>query len=190
MKFIILQDNMDLNTQLFYFINNGLSNPYFDFIMPHLTDIGGISFYACLFIVLLLITRKDMFGLKKYYPLVKLCICSLLLCVLITACLKLFFSSPRPSLVLEHANVLTSSYDPNSFPSGHTATTLSIMTVLFLKAKEYFNNGNLIMGLAVAYAIMIAFSRIYIGMHFPFDVLIGGVIGMVSGVVVVKCLKV
>ena len=181
---------MDLNTQIFYFINNKLSNNYFDFLMPHLTDLGGVTFYALAFVLLLLISRKDIMGLKKYYSLIKLCIYSLLLCVLITACLKLFFSSPRPFLVLEHVNVLTSSLDPNSFPSGHSATTLSIMTVLFSKAKEYFKHFNLIKCGVVAYAILIAFSRIYIGMHFPFDVLIGGFIGMVSGMVVVKYLKV
>ena len=181
---------MDLNTQIFYFINNGLSNPYFDFIMPHITNFGGLTFYACLLIVLLIMTRKDIWGLKKYYPLVKLCICSLLLCVIITAALKLLFSSPRPSLVLDNVNVLTTSADTNSFPSGHSSTTLSVITVLFLKAKDYFNRANLIKCLAVIYAIIIPFSRIYIGMHFPFDVLIGCIIGMVSGAVVVKYLKV
>lgn len=181
---------MDLNTQLFYFINNGLSNPHLDVLMPHLSDFGGITFYACLFIVLLLITLKDVFGLNKYYPLVKLCICSLILCVLITACLKLFFSSPRPYLVLEHVNILTSSVDPNSFPSGHSSTTLSVMTVLFLKAKDYFKHFNLIRCGTIIYAFLIPFSRIYIGMHFPFDVVVGIVIGMVSGVVAVKYLKV
>ena len=181
---------MDINTQIFYWINNGLSNPYLDVAMPHLSDIGGLTFYACLFLALLVITRKDIFGLKKYYPLVKLCIFSLILCVVITASLKLFLSSPRPSLVLEHVNVLTTSVDPNSFPSGHTATTLSIMTVVFLKAKDYFTRYKAIMCLAVVYAILIAFSRVYIGMHFPFDVVAGGVIGMVCGVVAVRYLKV
>lgn len=181
---------MNLNTQLFYFINNGLSNPYFDFIMPHLSNFGGLTFYACLFIALLIITRRDMFGLKKYYPLVKLCICSLLLCVLITACLKFLFSSPRPSLVLEHVNLLTTSVDTNSFPSGQSSTTLSIMTVLFLKAKDYFNRFNLIRCCTILYCIIIAFSRVYIGMHFPFDVLVGIVIGMTSALLVLKYLKV
>ena len=181
---------MDLNTQLFYFINNGLSNPYFDFLMPKITYIGGIAFVSCLLIVLLLITRKNIFGLKKFYPLVKLGICSLILSAIITATLKLCYSSPRPSLVLENVHLLTTSVDPNSFPSGHSSTTLSIMTVLFLKAKDYFNRANLIKCFAVFYALLITFSRVYIGMHFPFDVLVGSVIGMVSGVLVVKYLKV
>lgn len=181
---------MNSNVDIFYLINNGLSNPYFDFIMPPLSDIGGLTFYAVLLAVLLLLSWKDIFGLGRYYGLVKLCVASLLLTVAITAGAKLFFSQPRPYLVLEHVNVLTTSIDPNSFPSGHTATTLSTMTVLFLSAKRYFTRYKLVKCFCAVFSILIAFSRIYIGMHYPFDVLIGGLIGMACGVLVCKFLKV
>ena len=181
---------MNVNVDLFYLINNGLSNPYFDFIMPHITDIGSLEFYAVVLAVLLLLSWKDVFGLGKYFGLVKLCVASLLLTVVITAGAKLFFTQPRPYLVWEHVNVLTNTMDPNSFPSGHTATTLSTMTVLFLSAKRYFTRHNLVKCFCVIFSILIAFSRIYLGMHYPFDVLVGGVIGMVSGVLVCKFLKV
>lgn len=181
---------MDANIELFYLINNGLRNPYLDFLMPPLSDVGGLSFYAIILAILLIMSRKDVFGLGRYWGLVKLCSTSLILTVVITAGAKLFFSQPRPFLVLEHVHVLTSSVDPNSFPSGHTATTLSTMTVLFLKAKKYFTHYNLIKCLCIIYCVIIPFSRIYIGMHYPFDVLVGGVIGMVCGVVVCKSLKV
>lgn len=181
---------MDANIELFYLINNGFSNPYLDFIMPPLSDAGGLTFYAIVLAILLIMSWKDIFGLGRYWGLIKLCSASLILTVIITASAKLLFSQPRPSLVLEHVHVLASSVDPNSFPSGHTATTLSTMTVLFLKAKKYFTHSNLIKCLCIAYCILIPFSRIYIGMHYPFDVLVGGAIGMVCGVVVCKYLKV
>ena len=181
---------MDANIELFYLINNGLSNPYLDFAMPPLSDIGGLTFYAVVLAVLLIMSWKDVFGLGKYGGLVRLCGASLILTVAITAGAKLLFSQPRPSLVLEHVHVLTSSVDPNSFPSGHTATTLSTMTVLFLNVKKYFSRYNLIRCLCVIYCVLIPFSRIYIGMHYPFDVLVGGVIGMACGVVVCRYLEV
>lgn len=34
---------MDWNTQLFYFINKGMENPFFDIIMPPLTNAGGFA---------------------------------------------------------------------------------------------------------------------------------------------------
>lgn len=181
---------MNVNVDILYLINNGFSNPYFDLIMPHLSDAGGLTFYAIVLAILLILCWKNVFGLGKYWGLVKLCSASLILTVIITACAKLFFSQPRPFLVLDHVRVLTSSVDPNSFPSGHSATTLSTMTVLFLNAKKYFTRYNLVKCLCVIYCILIPFSRIYIGMHYPFDVLVGGVIGMVCGILVWKYLKV
>ncbi len=179
-----------MNDELFYLINNGFSNHYLDYIMPQLSDIGGLVFYSIVLAILLILCWKDVFGLGKYWGLVKLCAISLILTVAITGCAKLIFNQPRPYLVLKHVNVLTTSVDPNSFPSGHTSTTLSTMTVLFLNAKKYFTRYNLIKCLCIIYCILIPFSRIYIGMHYPFDVLVGGVIGMVCGVAVCRYLKV
>lgn len=181
---------MDLNTEIFYLINNGLSNHYLDFIMPHVSDAGGFATLSVICLILFVITRKNIFNLGKYYNLVKLCIFSLIIMFLITLPLKLAFNQPRPYLVLEHVNILTSSLDPNSFPSGHTATTVSIVTVLVLKSKDYFKKYKLINCLLIIFALTIGISRIYIGMHYPFDVLAGGVIGMVSGVLACKILKV
>ena len=181
---------MNINVEIFYLINNGLSHPHLDFIMPHLSDLGGLTFYAILLAILLILSRKDVFGLGKYWGLVKLLALSLILTVVVTALAKILFSQPRPFLVLEHVNVLTSSIDPNSFPSGHTATTLSTMTVLFLSAKRYFTRYNLIRAFCVIYSLLIPFSRIYIGMHFPFDVMVGGVIGMGAVAVMISSLTV
>ena len=181
---------MNINTELFYLINNSLSNPYFDFMMPPLSDAGGLTFYAIALAVLLIASWKDFFSLGKYRGLVRLCCASLILTVAITASAKLLFSQPRPFMVLEHVHVLTSSVDPTSFPSGHTATTLSVMSVLFLKARDYFTHSNLIRCLCIIYCILIAFSRVYIGMHYPFDVLIGGAIGATSALIVVRHLEV
>ena len=181
---------MNMNTELFYLINNGLSNPYFDFMMLPLSDVGGLTFYAIVLAILLVMSWKDVLSLGRYRGLVRLCCPSLILTVVITAGAKLLFSQPRPFLVLEHVHVLTSSVDPNSFPSGHTATTLSVMSVLFLKARDYFTHSNLIRCLCIIYCILIPFSRVYIGMHYPLDVFIGGIIGAASGLIAVRYLEV
>lgn len=181
---------MNLNTEIFYFINNGLSNPFFDFIMPRISDLGGLAFLAIVCAIALLLTRKNVFNSGKYYGLVKLFAGAIILSVIITAPLKLLYSQPRPYLVLSHVNVLTSSVDPNSFPSGHSSTTLSVMSVLFIKSRDYFTRHNLVRIFAVAFAVVIAFSRIYIGMHFPLDVVVGAIIGIASGVLVCRYLKV
>jgi undecaprenyl-diphosphatase len=40
--------------------------------------------------------------------------------------------------------------------------------------------------LLIAFAILIAFARVYVGVHYPFDVVVGAAVGVVSGVVVLK----
>ena len=181
---------MNVNVELFYMINNGLSNPIFDFVMPAITGLGGPGIITIVIAVLLALCWKNVFGLGRYWGLVKLCALSLIFATIITSGAKHLFSIPRPYMVLDHVNVLTATRMPNSFPSGHTSATLSTMTVLFLSAKRYFTHYNMVKAFCVIFSILIAFSRIYVGMHYPFDVLVGGLIGMVCGVLVCRYLKV
>lgn len=181
---------MDLNIWIFYLINNTLSNPIFDIIMPYLSNFGSFSFIAVLFLVLVILSYRDVFGLGRYFKLIKLCVYSLIITTVIVFCLKVGFRQPRPYLVLDHVNVLQSSVDPNSFPSGHTSTTFSIITVLYVKSRQYFRKYNLIKVLIILFAVLVALSRIYVGLHYPFDVFVGGFIGMVVGIGVCKYLVV
>lgn len=186
---------MDLNTEIFYFINNDLSNPVFDAVLPNFTHLGGLAFLAILFIILLIITRQNIFNTRKYYGLVKLIAAAILVMFAITSVLKLAYHLPRPYMILDHVRYLGSgglsaSGDPNSFPSGHSATTAAVVTVIILKAKEYFKNYKWVWVIMASFLLVIAFSRVYIGMHFPFDVVCGAIIGVVSGVLVCRFLKV
>jgi len=95
--------------------------------------------------------------------------------VLLSNALKLVFERPRPDIVAHAARVFTT-----SFPSGHA--TLSAITYLTLGAllaglhqslrfKLYF------LGLAILLTIAVGISRIYLGVHYPTDVLAGWCMG-------------
>ena len=62
--------------------------------------------------------------------------------------------------------------DP-SFPSGHTAVSFAAATAIYAIDKKW--------GIAAyVFAVVMGFSRLYLGVHFPLDVLGGAVVGTVA----------
>jgi undecaprenyl-diphosphatase len=95
--------------------------------------------------------------------------------VTINSLLKIQFARPRPDLFVPAAKVFTA-----SFPSGHAAlSAITYMTLAALLARMtvsprlryYF------IGVAIALTFMIGLSRVYLGVHYPTDVLAGWCIG-------------
>ena len=171
---------MNLNIDLFYFINNDLANPFFDAIMPHLSDCGGFVTLLVLCILAILVLRY--YKKEKYLEIAKMCLYALVLSGIIAACLKLTYHSPRPFTVLEHVRQLVVPTEPNSFPSGHSSSSMSVVTVLVWCLRD----NKILITLLIAFALLVAFSRVYVGVHYPFDVFVGARVGVVSGVVVLK----
>ena len=171
---------MNPNTELFYFINNNLSNPWLDLIMPHLTNLGGFLSLLVICVLAILIFRH--YNKERYLKISKLCLYSLLLSGAIVACLKLGVVENRPFEALAHVNKLVVPTEPNSFPSGHTSSTFSVVTVL---VHEFRQNKGLAV-ILIAFSLMLAFSRVYCGVHYPLDVAVGAMVGILSGVLVIK----
>jgi len=89
--------------------------------------------------------------------------------------LKFFFDRPRPDLVLHAAQVFTS-----SFPSGHAAVSAVVyLTLGALLAKDAPSVAVkvYIMAVAIFLVLLIGVSRVFLGLHYPTDVLAGWSIG-------------
>jgi undecaprenyl-diphosphatase len=71
----------------------------------------------------------------------------------------------------------------HSFPSGHTATAFASATVLSAYAPRWRVPFFVL-------AVLIAFSRIYDGMHYPTDVLAGAVLGVLVGLLVLRARRI
>jgi undecaprenyl-diphosphatase len=87
--------------------------------------------------------------------------------------LKFAFQRPRPAMTVPQADPLLAA-SGYSFPSGHAATAFAgavILTYLWRRAAPLF----------FALAAAIAFSRVYVGVHYPGDVLAGAVVGAAVG---------
>ncbi len=76
--------------------------------------------------------------------------------------------------------VIGVSHSGYSFPSGHTTISFAVATVICMMSDSHKSKIA-----AVFLAIVIAFSRLYLGVHYPTDVLAGMVIGIVIAVIVV-----
>lgn len=88
--------------------------------------------------------------------------------------LKFAFARPRPSP--EEFKVMTGdSYETTSFPSGHTAMIAAAFAYCYSRIEKKWK---ILFGIAV---LLVAYSRLYLGMHYPTDVLAGIVVGLVIG---------
>jgi len=115
-----------------------------------------------LLLTLLFFYIKD---LRKHIPLLWL---SMLLALIISALLKILVERQRPDV---STLIAVSSF---SFPSGHTTVAFSAVPLIqrvFKKLKWFW----------IGLAIIIALSRVYVGVHYLSDILAGGIIGYVTG---------
>ncbi len=111
------------------------------------------------------------FVYSKNYRVSALLAFSMLLAVGLAYLLKIVIMRPRPDvLVLAH-------YSTFAFPSGHSALVFSALPII----KKYFNKYYLI---SIIFAVIVAFSRIYVGAHYLSDVISGGLLGYLLGYVV------
>jgi membrane-associated phospholipid phosphatase len=87
----------------------------------------------------------------------------------------------RPFTLMGETRVIGWRERGNSFPSGHTAQTFFMAAVV----SHHFQLGFAPLAVLYTLAVLVGFSRIYIGMHYPRDVLGGAVVGSVWGILAV-----
>lgn len=90
--------------------------------------------------------------------------------------LKHLVSRPRPWLDVAGLTALVTENDPNSFPSGHSTAAFAFASALWRTAP-----GKWMKWAALAAAVLMAFSRLYVGVHYPSDVLTGVLVGALAG---------
>ncbi|MFN7138534.1 MAG: glycosyltransferase family 39 protein [Limisphaerales bacterium] len=156
-----------LDHTLFRFINGSLSNPVFDRVMPFFSE-NPIFYPALLVIALLLIFKGGNRG--------RICAALLLLVVaigdgLICKSLKEAFDRARPFAVIPETNLLLGKGGSGSMPSSHAANWFSGLAVAWI----FYRRSWLFM---LPLAVIVSISRVYNGVHFPGDVLVGGLLGI------------
>jgi len=154
---------------IFYLINLNLQNPFFDYIMPIITNMG---YYLYLFGICLILA---IFGGKKGRNVALILFIGILIGYLMSEFLKYIFLRPRPYEALKGVHQLLRVASP-SFPSGH-ATEAFVVAIIIGK-----NYGHI--PIFIILALIVCFSRVYLGVHYPTDVLAGALLGVGISIIV------
>jgi undecaprenyl-diphosphatase len=101
---------------------------------------------------------------------------------LVVTAVKLGVGRDRPPSIVLDPKPLMDVPTTSSFPSGHAATSFACAYMLSRAAPK------LTAGLYVL-AVLIAFSRVYVGVHYPFDVVAGAVLGTLFAIALLRLLR-
>lgn len=159
-----------IDESLFHAIN-GFSNPVLDIIFIPLTYFGSVFFWILVMIIAWIKKRKKL----SVYLIYALIIDSIL-----SLYLKWTFQRGRPDNFLKE-NILIERNFGSSFPSGHAERAFSGSIIL-----SPFYNSIKFKTISYVLAILTGISRIYLGAHYPIDVLFGSLIGIISGNIILN----
>jgi membrane-associated phospholipid phosphatase len=158
-----------LDTRVFMLFNIRGYPQWLDRLMWLVTQLGNMlaAFIAAFFLFILSyrrLTIEIIFGTLTLWLLVEM--------------IKALSDRDRPFLTLDKTRVIGWQEKGDSFPSGHTAQIFFLVTVFI----HYFQLGMVETAVLYAVATLVGFTRIYVGAHYPRDVIAGVVLGSVWGI--------
>ena len=146
-----------------------LRTPALDGVMRFFTHLGDSGFVWLALTALLLAFRRTR---RAGWVLAAALLFDAVLCNIL---LKPLAGRIRPCDILTEVELLIPRPEDFSFPSGHTAASFASVTALWLAGKKRWAMA------ALPLAVLIAFSRMYLCVHFPTDILGGAVLGTACG---------
>ncbi|TKC03975.1 phosphatase PAP2 family protein [Pedobacter frigoris] len=181
----MIESLQQFDAELFLKIHRGLSNPIFDWLLPLMRN---RFFWAPLYLFILVFCFIE-YKKKGWYIIGMLLFTFAIGDMLASRLIKPLIGRLRPCNELTLADDIIhrvpcgSGY---SFPSAHATNHFAIAIFLIF---VFYDKWKPILPVGLAWAFIIAFSQIYVGVHYPIDVMVGSVLGIIIGLCTSKLYK-
>lgn len=154
--------------QALFTVINSFSNPVLDFVFIPLTYYGSLFFWLFLIFV---------FWIKNDKKISVYLLFAFAIDIFMSSSLKWLFQRSRPEGLMKYF-ILPESDLGSSFPSGHAEKAFSGSVILskFYEPRIFF----------YGIAALTAISRVYVGAHYPLDIIFGSVVGLLVGNIVLS----
>ena len=161
-----MENLLMLDGNILLFIQEFIRNPFLDPIVIFITSLGDGGMIWILATIALLIPKKT----RRIGWMSALALLGSLL--INNTLIKNLVARPRPFTVLPELNILIPTPGEFSFPSGHTSSSFAAAAVFYRHLPKKLGVP------AVILAALIGLSRLYVGVHYPTDVLAGALMGI------------
>ena len=164
----------EIDRQLFVLINQKWHLPILDIIFPILTREDNSQWILAV-IAIFCIWR----GNRYLRNTALLAIIALVIGDALTQSIKEIVGRFRPFMSMESTRLLIGAGASYSFPSGHASSMFSAVLVIIWRHRKQ----KIVSFCLLVLALLVAYSRIYVGVHYPVDVLAGILVGIFAGII-------
>ena len=185
--FIFLQSSLwhtieQWDQWLFTLVNSKTANPFFDSLMPFMrTGLNWVPLYLFLAVFVLLNFKGKGAWWMLFF------ICTVALTDMGGKMFKEYFGRERPCGDMDfsmHVRLLVNCVSHgNSFISNHAANHFGMATFFFITFRSFLKKWAWI---GFAWATLIIYAQVYVGIHYPLDVLAGALFGILTGLLTGK----
>lgn len=170
-----ISEYVELQKNSFLYINHTLSQ--YPYLQNNLTQFGDALVFLS-FLGILVIYAPKIWEVLLPASLVSLLFCS---------SLKRIFAVPRPAVMIDNDSFVIIGKKlsgSNSLPSGHSITIFTILTILMFAFIPQKTKYKMVYSISIlTFGLVLAFSRVGVGAHYPIDVISGSIIGYISGLI-------
>lgn len=167
-----------MNLYLFYILHSlAFQSPISDRIIAFIAGTADkvVLVFACIYLVLFFLIHKDWKRQNIFSWIQESAIIGISVCAawLVSYVIKITAQVPRPFVSYpEIVTLIPHEVAYDSFPSGHATVFFALAMAIYLYDKK--------IGIVFfVFAVLIAVSRVIVGVHYPIDIFIGAIIGIV-----------